>query len=81
MREAGERRTLRYLRPLCPLGCQCAKLESNARFVTYVPFAPSGAFPLLVQVSNSDTQICFETSFQQADVTRNLADKLKLTQK
>ncbi len=45
-----------------------------------LPLAPN-AFPLVVQISNSETQTCFETSFQQADLIKNLADKLKLKQK
>lgn len=39
---------------------------------------PAGGFPVVVQVSISDTQVCFETIFDEADVVSNLVDKLKL---
>jgi haloalkane dehalogenase len=38
-------------------------------------------FPIVAQVSNSDTQICFETSFASDDVVINSPDRMKLRQK
>lgn len=45
----------------------------------YLPI-PGGGFPIVVQVSNSDTGVCFETSFGSVDVVKNEADRLKLKQ-
>jgi hypothetical protein len=45
-----------------------------------LPLVPA-AFPVWVQILNSDTQVCFETSFEIEDVSTNLDDKLKLKQK
>ena len=39
---------------------------------------PGAGFPMVVQVSNSDTGVCFETSFGSVDVVKNEADQLKL---
>lgn len=42
---------------------------------------PGGAFPLLIQVSGSDTSVCFETRFEIGDVSSNKEGSLKVKQK
>lgn len=42
---------------------------------------PAGGFPLLVQVSGSNSAACFETNFVSSDVVSNGSDGLKIKQK
>jgi hypothetical protein len=42
---------------------------------------PGAGFPLLVQISGSDSSACFETRFESAEVVTNQTDSLKLKQK
>ncbi len=50
---------------------------TNLPDLTALPIA-MGDFPVLVQVVNSDNGMCFETSFDAADVKKNQTDQLRL---